>query len=575
MATFTGAGIEPEIQQRILNFLNSAAVATDIAGIEPQEGPVYDDPTKGYGDQVKDYDIGIAVAQRIIDKRTTLGTSGFTDLSQLSNIKGLGQDKFDDLVYSFGPALYGEWETLTDSPVYVVHAAVLNSGKVLMFAGTAEAGYAKESALWDPETETFTTQTFGDDLFCSHHCILSDGKLLVNGGASSPGNGIKVTYLFDPNTEAWTKVSDMNHARWYPTTLALPADEGAITFSGRVSSGNIPDEVEVYDSGADTWNDLPNSANKELKIYPGMHLLPDGKILYVTTRWDGGSGLWTSPPKTALFDLSNNTWQDVGYLNVKDRTEGMSVVLPPDNNRVLVIGGRGDHATAVSTDSVEMIDFNDSNPAWKEVTKMNHKRRNVNAVLLPTGNVLVCAGIEGYKWGNPGPDPVFTAEEYDPDKDKWAKLADMKVARLYHSVSILLPDGRVLNLGSVGSGGTQGHALIKDVEVFSPPYLFRGARPTITSVPQTVHHGATFTVETPDAASIKDVVLVRPMACTHHTDSEQRVIPLKKTQGGANKLNVTAPNGDHPHYNAIKGHYMLFILNEKQVPSVAEFVLLH
>ena len=82
-------------------------------------------------------------------------------------------------------------------------------------------------------------------------------------------------------------------------------------------------------------------------------------------------------------------------------------------------------------------------------------------------------------------------------------------------------------------------------------------------------------METPDAASIKDVVLVRPMACTHHTDSEQRVIPLTKTQGGTNLLSVTAPNGDHPHYNAIRGHYMLFILNDKQVPSVAEFVLLH
>ena len=100
MATFTGAGIEPEVQQRILNFLNSAVSAADIAGIEPQEGPVYDDPTKGYGDQVKDYDIGLVVAQRILDKRTTLGPSKFTDLSQLSNIKGLGRDKFDDLVYS-------------------------------------------------------------------------------------------------------------------------------------------------------------------------------------------------------------------------------------------------------------------------------------------------------------------------------------------------------------------------------------------------------------------------------------------------------------------------------------------
>ena len=284
MGIFTGQGIDPEIQKRILNFLNESATAEDVAGTEPQEGPVHDDTTKGYGDQIKDYDIGMTVAQRIIDKRVSLGPSGFTDISQLSNIDGFGQDKFDDLVYSFGPSFYGKWETLPNSIVSVVHAMVLKTGKVLMFAGTAEVGLPKQSAVWDPKTGNYTTQTFADDLFCSHHSFLADGELLVNGGASTPGNGIKVTYLFDSSTETWTKVNDMNHARWYPTTLTLPADKGVITFSGRVSSNNIPDEVEVYDHQADTWTDLPNTANKELKIYPGMHLLPDGKILYVTTR---------------------------------------------------------------------------------------------------------------------------------------------------------------------------------------------------------------------------------------------------------------------------------------------------
>ncbi len=101
MATFTSNGIDPEIQQRVLEFLNTASVDFDIAGIEPQEGPVFDDPTKGYSAQPKGYDIGLTVAQRILDKRATLGDAGFTDLSQLSDIRGLGQDKFDDLIYTF------------------------------------------------------------------------------------------------------------------------------------------------------------------------------------------------------------------------------------------------------------------------------------------------------------------------------------------------------------------------------------------------------------------------------------------------------------------------------------------
>ena len=69
MATISGAGVEEATRERILNFLNFVNTASDIAGTEPQEGPVHDDPAKGTGDQVKDYDIGLLVAQRIIDKR--------------------------------------------------------------------------------------------------------------------------------------------------------------------------------------------------------------------------------------------------------------------------------------------------------------------------------------------------------------------------------------------------------------------------------------------------------------------------------------------------------------------------
>ena len=594
MAIFTSDGIDLETQKRILNFLNEATTAADIAGTEPQEGPVHDDTTKGYGDQVKDYDIGLKVAQRILDKRATLGTSGFTDLSQLSNIDGFGQDKFDDLVYSFGPSFYGKWETLPDSAVYVVHAAVLNSGKVLMFAGRAEgANLPLNSAVWDPkkqgQPDAFDIQkagqpgTYTDDLFCSHHSFLADGKLLVNGGDNRPnGHTLKATNVFDPANNQWlkppNKPPDMNHARWYPTTLTLPENKGVITFSGDSSERDpngtiegIVDEVEIFNMV--DWKDV-TGANKSLQIYPGMHLLANGKILYVTTRWASGRGLWTNPPKTASFDLSNNTWQDIGYQLVKDRTEGMSVILPPDNKRVMVIGGRGDHASETSTNSVEMINFNETNPQWREVKEMHFKRRNVNAVLLPTGKVLVCAGIQGFK-SDSDPKPVLTAELYDPVADDWNDMAPMTIPRLYHSVSLLLPDARVLNLGSVEAGGTNWYDLITDIEVFSPPYLFRGSRPTISNVPAEVDHGKTFTLETPDANSIKKVILVRPGAATHHTDTEQRVVPLEFTQDGTNELKVTMPNGNHPHYIAIRGYYMLFILNKKDVPSIAKFILLH
>ncbi len=88
----------------ILIFLNAAANANTIAGIEPKAGPIVDDPMEGYGDQLRDYDIGVDVAQRIINKRNSLG--GFTSLTQLSRINYFGQDKFNDLLFSFSNIVY-------------------------------------------------------------------------------------------------------------------------------------------------------------------------------------------------------------------------------------------------------------------------------------------------------------------------------------------------------------------------------------------------------------------------------------------------------------------------------------
>jgi hypothetical protein len=153
-------------------------------------------------------------------------------------------------------------------------------------------------------------------------------------------------------------------------------------------------------------------------------------------------------------------------------------------------------------------------------------------------------------------------------------MARANYRKQYHSVAVLLPSGKVMSTGGSNYGGGS-----NVIEIFSPPYLFKpdgspADRPAIDDAPDMVHHGHMFDVESADAADIERVVLVRPMAVTHQTDSEQRVLQMSFTRSGTT-LTVTAPDHHHPHGHAPRGYYMLFILNGAGVPSEGRFIFLH
>ena len=126
-----------------------------------------------------------------------------------------------------------------------------------------------------------------------------------------------------------------------------------------------------------------------------------------------------------------------------------------------------------------------------------------------------------------------------PASSTWSATDELPSGRAYHSVMLLMPNGKVMMAGGTSGEGNPG------IEIYSPPYLFRGARPVISSAPALVHHGQSFTIESPNALSVVKVVLVRRMAVTHQTDAEQRVLEMPYLQDHANPtcLTLTAPYG--------------------------------
>jgi hypothetical protein len=222
--------------------------------------------------------------------------------------------------------------------------------------------------------------------------------------------------------------------------------------------------------------------------------------------------------------------------------------------------------SAPPTNTAEIIDLNQPNPQWSYTGSMAYPRWNLNATVLPTGDVLVTGGTRLSDRANIS-GAVNVAELWNPGTGQWTQLASSApLLRGYHSTALLLPDGRVLHSGG-GDGNSTPNNL--NYEVYSPPYLFRGARPAVTGgVPAQAGYGQTLTLTTPDAASIAKVSLIRLGSVTHAFDQSQRLLPLGFSQV-AGGLSVTLP----PSPNlAPPGPYMLFLVNANGVPSIGQIL---
>jgi len=353
--------------------------------------------------------------------------------------------------------------------------------------------------------------------------------------------------VFDAATGSWQPAPAMAHGRWYPTTTTL-ADGQVLVMGGRDQAGAVVTTPEVWNGSG--WRPL-TTANLETEYYPRNFVAPDGRVFYAgedqPSRWldVSGTGSWTDGPR-------RNFTGGRGY--------GSAVMYAP--GKILYVGG-GDPPT----NTAEIIDLNQPNPAWTYTGSMAFARRQMNATLLPTGDVLVTGGTSGGGFNN-SVGAVHASELWSPVTGTWTRLASNAVTRIYHSTALLLPDGRVLHTGS-GDGG--GGADERNYELYSPPYLFQGPRPAITGVtPSTVGYGQIVFVGTPDGGSIAKVTFIRLGSVTHASDMGQRLVPLsfQQVSGG---LSVAIPVS---RTSAPPGPYMLFLVSGNGVPSEGRITLL-
>ncbi|MEU1028790.1 galactose oxidase early set domain-containing protein [Streptomyces mirabilis] len=481
----------------------------------------------------------------------------------------------------------GRWDVLpTQNPVRSMHSVVLSNGKVLLIAGSGnseenfDAG-TFTSAVYDPAKGTYKVIPTPKDMFCSGHVQLADGRVLVMSGnkafpvAGGHGyEGYKDSYIFDPVTETYSKTNDLNDGHWYPSATEL-GNGDVISFGGlrEDSTGSVT--AERWSAAQQQWLPLwqVNQTWSYWGLYPSMILMQDGRLFYSGSHVFGNG---TPGTGSAIYDYDANTVTAIPGLQDKDeRDQSASVLLPPaQDQKVLTIGGGNIDSNPEANRLTDIIDLKAANPAYtvgpqipqgtvdlgngKVAETGNQGKMYVSAVLLPDGKVLETGGGLHNR-----ANPVFEASMFDPATSTFDPVAADPEARGYHSSAFLLPDGRVMATGDNPGNGTWNH----NVSIYTPPYLLKGTRPTITSVIDNEWvYGDTqrITVDRP----IVKAELIRPAAVTHSSDPNQRFVDLPLSVDGNNvDLNVTSnPNMAPP------GWYMLFAVDANGVPSVAKWV---
>ncbi|HVM45189.1 MAG TPA: galactose oxidase-like domain-containing protein [Candidatus Thermoplasmatota archaeon] len=521
------------------------------------------------------------------------------------------------------PALVGKWLTPFDGQVPAISMVLLHDGRILYWGGVTaddhdqvfffDAPHVADVAILAPPYDAASVTHLANpenmgDLFCAGLTILPDGRVLAAGGSvwkylgeDNTGfvDGDAAAWTFDPATTSWTRVADMAVPRWYPTVMTT-AEGDALAVSGiehLPQPHTLHSMIERFDGAA--WSDI--GADQVLPMYPRVFTVPGGPmkgdLFYETvgTLWGpfGEHPLEPTWSVQRVLDKETNEWRWLGPSVYGARQHAATVMLPLEAEdgeyaaRLLTFGGSIGRSV-LATGLAEMTTLAADGSVLREpVAPLAHPRWHLNGVLLPDGSVLAVGGgmyDNVYLHGQRTP-AVMVAERFDPATREWQQLAPMSVGRTYHSTALLLPDGRVLVGGHVplpvpwrdvrDHAPYQSQIAETQFEIFEPPYLhWNVPRPVIDSAPASVAYGATFQVQTSDAARIADAILVHPGATTHAWDVTQRAVVLPVESRGDGVVSFVAPpDGDV----AMPGPWMLFLrvqADDGLVPGVARFVTL-
>ncbi|MFK8102827.1 MAG: PA14 domain-containing protein [Saprospiraceae bacterium] len=492
--------------------------------------------------------------------------------SLLANEYEVVEKTFTPFVEDFVNNTTGAWSSVIPMPLVPVAAANLPDGKLMTWSAKDKLSFGGNlgrtwTAIFDPLTNTaqdVLVQNTAHDMFCPGTNTLPDGRILVAGGSSS-----NKTSLYDPATGQWSAGDEMNISRGYHANVTL-ASGATFLVGGSWSGGQGGKDAEVWTSKS-SWFTLPGvpveaitdginapQATAKNDYFPWLWVAPNGKLLHA-----GPS------PKMHWIDPNGvGGYTDAG-LRGNDTYAISGTTVMYDVGKVLKTGGSNTfEENTTASGRTYIIDMNSDNVQVTQTDNLTFPRVFNSMVVLPNGEVMAIGGLpiaDAFSDQN----SILTPELWNPNTQQWTSLAPMSVPRNYHSISILMTDGRVYT----GGGGLCGSCSTNhpDAQIYSPPYLFNAngslaTRPVINNAPNTVAYNSNIQVNT--NAAIGAFSLVKMSSTTHSTNNEQRRIPVSATALGGNQYQLAIPNR-----NILPpGQYMLFAMNNAGTPSLAKII---
>ncbi|HEY0587009.1 MAG TPA: kelch repeat-containing protein [Pseudoduganella sp.] len=241
---------------------------------------------------------------------------------------------------------------------------------------------------------------------------LPDGRVLLTGGTSSPGNApFASAEIYDGY--GFLPVADMQRARREHAAIVLK-DGRVLVAAGITSNIFDPSTAEIFDPSKGHWS--PAAPMNTTFTRATGRLLPDGRAMVISKDGDGGS-------HAEVFDPVTGTFSKTGLL--RESTSQFGLVVLADG-RVLKIGGRLKYADTYSRNT-EIWD--PATDQWIASGEMAEARQDIQPVLLPDGKVLVAGGRS--------PNKHNSTEIYDPATGQFSPGSDMPLAFAPDSATVL------------------------------------------------------------------------------------------------------------------------------------------